>query len=162
MKNRTLPVLTATVLLSGPFTTLADDAAGADPVARGRYLVTITGCNDCHTAGYAGSMGQVPESQWLLGDALGWQGTWGTTYAPNLRLSLSRMSADEWVAFARNLQSRPPMPSFNLNKMSEDDLRAVYAFVRTLQPLGEPSPTYLPPGQVAATAVVRFPVLPAD
>ena len=47
-----------------------------DPqVERGRYLVRITGCNDCHTAGYAPSGGKVPEAQWLTGDALGWRGS---------------------------------------------------------------------------------------
>ena len=162
MKNRILTTLAVAGLLSGPLAAFADDAANTDLVARGRYLVLITSCNECHTASYADSMGQVPEAQWLMGDALGWQGPWGTTFAPNLRLSLSRMTADAWVAFARNLQSRPPMPSLSLNQMSEEDLRSVYAFIRTLQPLGEPAPVYLPPGQVAATPVVVFPAPPAD
>lgn len=154
MRNPVFNALAAAALLATTFTLFADDT---DLVERGRYLVTVAGCNDCHTAGYPQSMGQIPESEWLMGDALGWQGPWGTTYAPNLRLSLSRFTPDEWVAFARNLQSRPPMPSFNLNRMSEDDLRAVHAFVRSLQPLGEPAPDYVPPGQVAATPVVTFP-----
>lgn len=156
MKN---PTFTALALLAATFPLFAADA---DLVDRGRYVVLISGCNDCHTAGYAPSMGQVPESQWLMGDALGWQGPWGTTYAPNLRLSLSRFTPDEWVAFASNLQSRPPMPSFNLNQMSEEDLRAVYAFVRSLEPMGEPAPDYVPPGQVAATPVVVFPDSPGE
>src|SRR5215212_12212744 len=54
-------------------------------VERGRYLVKVAGCNDCHTAGYAMAGGKVPESQWLMGDHLGWRGPWGTTYAVNLR-----------------------------------------------------------------------------
>jgi mono/diheme cytochrome c family protein len=162
MNIRIFAALAAVTALAGPTAALADDVAHTDRVDRGRYVVLIAGCNDCHTAAYAESMGQVPESQWLMGDALGWQGPWGTTYAPNLRLSLAQMTEAEWVAFARNLQSRPPMPSFNLNQMSEDDLRSVYAFIRTLQPLGEPAPGYLPPDQVAATAVVQFPAPPAD
>jgi mono/diheme cytochrome c family protein len=48
-----------------------------DKVQRGRYLVTITGCNDCHTPGYAQTNGKVPEKQWLTGDMLGWRGTCG-------------------------------------------------------------------------------------
>lgn len=131
-------------------------------VERGRYLVRITGCNDCHTAGYAAAEGALPESEWLLGDTVGWQGPWGTTYAPNLRLSLSRMTADEWVAFARNLRSRPPMPSFSLHQMTEDDLRDIYAFIRSLQPLGEPGLAYVPPGQTAPTPVVVFPSMPQE
>lgn len=47
-----------------------------DAVERGRYLVKIAGCNDCHTAGYAISAGKVDEKQWLTGDALGWRGPW--------------------------------------------------------------------------------------
>jgi mono/diheme cytochrome c family protein len=66
---------------------LAQDKTKADPqVERGRYLIKIGGCNDCHTAGYAPAGGKVPESQWLTGDALCWRGPWGTTYATNLRL----------------------------------------------------------------------------
>lgn len=41
--------------------------ADAASVARGRYLVAISGCNDCHTAGYSETGGKVPQSDWLLG-----------------------------------------------------------------------------------------------
>src|SRR5262245_16886733 len=54
-------------------------------IRRGRYVVKVAGCNDCHTPGYAQSGGKIPESQWLIGDRLGWQGPWGTTYPVNLR-----------------------------------------------------------------------------
>ena len=73
-------------------------AMAADPptrktdAARGKYIVEIGGCNDCHTPGFAMSGGTVPESEWLTGDALGWQGPWGTTYAPNLRLYMKDMT----------------------------------------------------------------------
>ena len=143
--------------LLGPSWVQGDESVSSASVDRGRYLVQIAGCNDCHTAGYAQLNGQVPESEWLQGDALGWQGPWGTTYPPNLRLRLAQLTEDEWVAFAQHLQSRPPMPSFSLNIMTGDDLRAIYAFVRQLQPLGDPAPAYLPPGQQAATPVVVFP-----
>jgi uncharacterized membrane protein len=49
---RTVAALCCSVLLALP--ALAQDKKKADPqVERGRYLVKITGCNDCHTAGYA-------------------------------------------------------------------------------------------------------------
>jgi mono/diheme cytochrome c family protein len=44
---------------------------------RGRYLVQIGGCNDCHTPAYPEKGGKVPEAQWLIGDALGWHGSDG-------------------------------------------------------------------------------------
>jgi hypothetical protein len=61
-------------------------------IERGRYLVKITGCNDCHTAGYAQNAGKVPEKEWLTGDRLGWRGPWGTTYASNLRAYMNDIS----------------------------------------------------------------------
>ena len=127
-------------------------------VERGRYLVKVTGCNDCHTAGYAMAGGKVPEAQWLTGDKLGWQGPWGTTYAANLRLYIASLSEGGWVQTARNLKTRPPMPWFNLHDMSDQDLKAIYQYVLWLGPAGELAPTYVPPGREAKTPVVRFPV----
>ena len=127
---------------------------------RGRYVVQIGGCNDCHTAGYAPSGGKVPEAQWLLGDTLGWYGPWGTTYAPNLRLYFQGMTEAEWVKKARSMTTRPPMPWFNVQAMSNQDLRAMYRYVRSLSPLGKPAPAYLPPDKSPAGPVVRFPAPP--
>lgn len=138
----------------------ATEVAPDSRIERGRYLVIIAGCNDCHTSGYAMQDGNVPESDWLKGDQLGWKGPWGTTYPPNLRLTVSNMSEDQWVVFARNLRARPPMPSANLNKMNEEDLRAVYTYIRQLQPVGEPTPAYLPPDRQPAGAFVSFPAPP--
>ena len=129
-------------------------------IDRGRYIATIGGCNDCHTAGYAPSGGKVPESEWLKGDALGWNGPWGTTYAPNLRIYFQGISEAEWLKKARTLTTRPPMPWFNVQKMTDRDLRGLYRYVRSLQPVGEPAPAYQPPEQAPAGAAVRFPAPP--
>lgn len=136
------------------------DAPRAGDVERarhGRYLVMIGGCNDCHTAGFAQTGGKVPESQWLLGDSLGWSGPWGTTYAPNLRLRLAGMDLATFKAYARGLVTRPPMPYWAVNAMSEQDLEAVHAFITLLGPAGEHAPAALPPGVAAPGPVVQFP-----
>lgn len=127
---------------------------------RGRYLVKLGGCNDCHTPGYAQSGGKVDESQWLVGDKLGWRGPWGTTYASNLRLYLSTMTEDQWVQAARTLQARPPMPWFTLRGVHERDLRAMYRFIKHLGLAGEPAPSYLPPDQQPPQPYVQFPAPP--
>jgi len=134
-------------------------AANVDPkrIERGRHLVIITGCNDCHTAGYVQAEGKMKEDQWLLGDRLGFRGPWGTTYPTNLRLSLSKMSERQWIEHAKTLRARPPMPWFNLNAMSEADLGAMYQFVRSLQPQGGPAPEALPPGQEPPQPYVQYP-----
>ena len=129
-------------------------------VQRGRYLVKVTGCNDCHTAGYAPSGGKVPEAQWLTGDKLGWRGPWGTTYAINLRLYMKDKSENNWVQVAKNMKSRPPMPWFALQDMTEQDLRAIYQYVTALGPAGEPAPAYVPPNKEPKGPYVQFPAPP--
>ncbi|MET0680313.1 MAG: hypothetical protein ABWZ41_04865, partial [Burkholderiales bacterium] len=86
--------------------------ASAADVKRGRYLVQISGCNDCHTPGYPESNGKVDEKLWLTGSPLGWRGPWGTTYAANLRLAAQKLTEAQWMQRARN-ELRPPMPWFN-------------------------------------------------
>lgn len=129
-----------------------------DPaVARGRYVIAIAGCNDCHTPNYAPLGGKVPEREWLTGDALGWRGPWGTTYATNLRLYMRDITEEQWVKKAQTLNARPPMPWFNLHHMSKADLRAIYRYVQHLGPAGKPAPAYVPPQQKPAGPYVQFP-----
>jgi mono/diheme cytochrome c family protein len=136
------------------------DGAQQSMIDRGRYLMKIAGCNDCHTPGYAPTGGNVPEAQWLTGDALGWSGPWGTTYPANLRLVVAGMSEEEWLQRARTAQYRPPMPWFALRDMSDGDLRAAYRYIRSLGPAGNPVPAYVPPGDKVAGPVVTFPMPP--
>ncbi len=126
-------------------------------VLDGRYIVIMSGCNDCHTHNYMQSSGKVPQEDWLTGDTLGWRGPWGTTYAPNLRVLILGMSEDEWVKYAHALQARPPMPWFDLQLLMDRDLRAIYRFVKALGPKGEPAPAYVPPDQEPKPPFVLFP-----
>lgn len=135
-------------------------AAPAD-IERGRYLITIGGCNDCHTPGYLAKAGDVPEDLWLIGDSTGFSGPWGTTYPTNLRSKLAGMSEDKWVEYARTLETRPPMPWFNLRAFAEDDLRAVYRYIRSLPANDSPVPDYVPPDQQPTTPhIVMVPQAP--
>lgn len=126
-------------------------------VGRGRYLVQTSGCNDCHTAGYAQSGGKVPESEWLKGDVVGWRGPWGTTYASNLRMVIGSMSREQWLKHARTMEPRPPMPWFNVRAMTDQDLGAIHAYVKSLTPVGDAAPAYVPPTQTPSGPVVQFP-----
>lgn len=134
----------------------------ADMVERGRYLVTIAGCNDCHTAGYLASDGKTPEELWLAGDTFGWRGPWGTTYGPNLRIVVQALTEDQWVTLAKTLTARPTMPWFALNKIKDEDLRAMYQFIRQLRPVGKPAPEYVPPDEEPDPPYATFPPAPAQ
>ena len=151
-------VALAVASLAAMAASAADQPAGkmSDDAKRGRYLVQITGCNDCHTAGYAESGGKVEESEWLTGDRLGWRGPWGTTYPANLRLTVKDMSADQFVILARS-PLRPPMPWFNLRDMKDSDVKAIYAYLKHLGPAGTSAPAYVPPDKAPAGPFVKFP-----
>lgn len=129
-------------------------------IERGKYLVKIAGCNDCHTPGYLMSAGKVPEELWLTGDTFGWRGDWGTTYATNLRSRMQELTEAEWLAYAKSLKARPPMPWFTLNEMKGDDLKAIYQFVRHLGPGGKASTPFVPPGQEPNPPFALFPPAP--
>lgn len=139
-------------------------AADEEPlrVERGRYLVSVSGCNDCHTPGYPQSGGTLPESEWLVGSAVGFEGPWGTTYPTNLRHLVAMQSESQWLDRART-PTRPPMPWFSLRDMTEGDLKAIYAYVRSLGDAGTPAPDYVPPGQTALTPYFEFvPKVPGE
>lgn len=173
MKSRYAGTAAALALAAASLTTAAwmssAEAAKDVPVAkgekvsieRGRYVAKIAGCNDCHTPNYGLSGGTVPEKDWLVGDHLGWKGPWGTTYPANLRITLGKLTEDQWVQLARTAQYRPPMPWFALRDMNEDDLRSFHRFVRSLGAPGEPAPAYVPPGEAAKGPVITFPEPPA-
>lgn len=148
-------VLAGAALAMGVSASAAADGKATDDVARGRYLVTIGGCNDCHTPGYMEKGPAIPEGEWLTGTAVGFQGPWGTTYASNLRLVIARQSEAEWIAHARK-ERLPPMPWFNLREMTDDDLRAVYAYVKSLGAPGDAAPAYVAPGGKVNTPYFVF------
>jgi len=137
-------------------------ASHEQAVEKGRYLSKIAGCNDCHTPGYLLSGGNIPEKLWLTGDRFGWRGPWGTTYAVNLRMFMSALSEDQWVSVAKTLKARPPMPWYSVNEMKDEDLRALYRFIRSLKPAGEPAHAFVPPGKEPDTPYALFPSPPEE
>ena len=128
----------------------------AQLIEQGEYLAKISGCNDCHTPGYAEAGGNVPKSTWLVGSRLGWNGPWGTTYPANLRLKVADMDDAAWLDYSSKLHTRPPMPDFAVRDMKESDRLALFRFIKSLGPGGEPAPEYLPPGQAPAIPYVEF------
>lgn len=127
-------------------------------IERGRYVVEIGGCNDCHTAGYADAGGKAPEAERLKGDTLGYRGPWGTTYPTNLRLSIGKMTEDQWLKYAKSLMTRPPMPWFNVRAMNDGDLRALYAYIKSLGASGKESPAFLPPDKQPKAPYIQWPM----
>lgn len=143
----------ALLLLSACASPPQDRAA----IERGRYLVQISGCNDCHTEEFMDKGGDVPEEDWLTGSRRGWRNEQGTTYAANLRLLISRIDENRWVALAQTMRTKAPMAWYRLREIRESDLRAIYRYVRWLGPAGDPAPAALPPGVDPPEPFIYFP-----
>ena len=164
MKLRTRFAITLLALLPGVGVQASEPiVAGSvqpDPaeLERGRYLVRVAGCNDCHTAGYAESGGDIAEERWLLGNNTGYEGAWGTSFPSNLRLTLLRFNDEQWLQYVDLLTAKPPMPWFDLRSMNDADLLAVLRYVQWLGPKGEPAPPTLAPDEPYIGPTVRYTV----
>ncbi|MCH8962689.1 MAG: hypothetical protein IH820_15575 [Bacteroidetes bacterium] len=89
-------------------------------------------------------------------------GPWGVTYAANLTpdstTGLSRWTEDMFVTAMKTGKQGgievgrpilPPMPWPGYSKMSEEDLRAIYAYLLTVPSIRNEVPSYQPPSEDA-------------
>jgi mono/diheme cytochrome c family protein len=164
-------------------TVQADTTAGSK-VERGRYLVTVGGCNDCHTPWIMTERGPEPDMTRMLSGhpesvpmprpprlsdgRWGWvaaetntafAGPWGVSFTFNLTPD-ENTGIGIWTEemFVRTIRTgrhwgvsrpiQPPMPWFNYAQLTDDDLKAIYAFLRTIPPVHNRVPEYLEPHEV--------------
>jgi mono/diheme cytochrome c family protein len=157
-------------------------AAQDDPqVARGAYLVTAGGCNDCHTplvmgpggpepdmsrmlSGHPASMAlppppPLPEGPWNwvgTGTLTAFAGPWGVSYARNLTpdkatglggwteaMFVQTIRTGRHMGTGRPLL--PPMPWPWAAKYSDDDLKAIFAYLRSIPAVKNRVPDPVPP-----------------
>lgn len=161
MRNRVLAGGVLALLAVAPLAAVAGSPGtgdtAAEQIARGRYLVLVGGCNTCHTPGFTAARGKIPEKLWLVGDTVGWRGSWGTTYAANLRAFMNEEVTEEaWVKIAGATEYRQPMPWTEIRAMTEADRRAVYRFVTSLGAAGGEEPEFVPPGKEPKTSFVNL------
>jgi mono/diheme cytochrome c family protein len=147
-----------TILLLSLAASASGQASG--DIERGRYLVVIGHCNNCHTANYTERQGDVPETEWLMGNRVGWRSAAGTTYPTNLRIYFANVTEEAWLQVARSMRSRPPMPWWSVRDTSDQDLRAIHRYIRSLSPLGQPAPAFLPPERMPPPPYVQLPMPP--
>jgi mono/diheme cytochrome c family protein len=145
-------------------------AAKMDPVARGRYLVTLMSCNDCHTPGYF--YGAPDTMRRLSGSDLGWVGPWGVVHARNLtpdpETGLGKWTSEQIVHALRTgntpdgAQLAPIMPWMNYSDiLDEGDAMAIAAYLKSLPPVTHKNQDRIPPGGKLMGATISFPPPPA-
>jgi len=141
-----------------------------DPVVRGRYLVTIMSCNDCHTPGYF--YGAPDTMRRLSGSDIGWVGPWGVVHARNLtpdpETGIGTWTKEQIVEALRTghtpdgAQLAPIMPWMNYSSiLDQDDAMAIAAYLKSLPPIKHKNLDRIPPGEKETGALVRFPPPPA-
>jgi hypothetical protein len=158
-------------------------------VARGQYVVSTSGCNDCHSPKIFGPQGihfdstrllsghpasdplppvdmkALQPGYWMLfgPDLTSAVGPWGISYSANLTPdSATGIGAWDEASFIRALRTGkhmgqetgrpilPPMPWAEVAKMTDEDLKAIFAFLHTLKPVSNRVPNPVAPNEVAA------------
>ncbi len=156
-------------------------------VARGRYLVTVASCNDCHTPKIFTPTGPIEDTSrmmsghpadspmpkvdtnalhpgyWAMAspDLTAWVGPWGISYTANLTAD-STTGIGAWTdeMFIGTLRTGhhmglpggrallPPMPWPYIGQMTDDDLKSVFAYLRSLPAIKNAVPPPVAPPDV--------------
>jgi mono/diheme cytochrome c family protein len=168
-----------TMLLSGCTSSNSETSENKIPelsqeelVAKGKYIVTVSGCNDCHSPKIMTPQGPEPDPSRLLSghiqtEALpklekdagkdGWvrfnmnltaaAGPWGVSFAANLTPHDTGIGNWTFTQFRTAIQkgkykglenSRmllPPMPWQAYQNIKEEDLKAIFAYLKSLPPV---------------------------
>ena len=160
MRNQCLPTLAVLALLG------ASTALAADPqVERGKYLVAIGGCNDCHTSG--SFLGKPDYSRTLGGSDVGFGlpglGTFvGPNLTPDKETELGNWTTAQIItAFTTGVRPdgrrlAPIMPWRGLARLSYDDAQAIAAYLQSLPPVKNAVPGPFGPKEVPTTLVMTI------
>jgi len=171
-----------------PYENTTPNFGGYETQAKwGEHLVTICGCNDCHTPKKMGPMGPELDSTLLLSGhpssmpapdvdrklmeskgnivtntLTAWAGPWGISYTGNLTsdetgigtwqesnfIYAIREGKLKGLANARPLL--PPMPWQMYRNMTDDELKAIFAYLKSTKPVKNVVPAPTPPALATA------------
>ena len=153
-----LAFVTASVIALPAFAAMADDSQ----ITRGKYLVTLGGCNDCHTPGYF--FGNPDMSRFLGGSDVGFeipgQGVFvGPNITPDKKTGIGSWTPEQIVKAGERPDGRtlaPIMPWHAFATLTADDARAIAAFLQSLNPVSNQIPGPFKPGEKVSTFMFRI------
>ena len=111
----------------------------SNPLERGKYLVTVAACSDCHTPQ---SKGQPIAGLDFAGGFL-LEGPWGKVASPNITPDPSGISYYDEALFIQTFRTgyvkarklNQIMGWWHYRNLTDDDLKAMFAYLRTLKPI---------------------------
>ena len=111
----------------------------SNPVSRGKYLVALASCSSCHTPVKQG----VPNTELSFAGGMSFKGPWGAVNSANITPDASGISYYDEALFITTLrtghvgarQLKSIMPWGYFRNMTDDDLKAIFAYLRTLPPI---------------------------
>jgi mono/diheme cytochrome c family protein len=139
-KSGLVAIAAVAALCVQPPVARAEDA----PVARGRYLVRICGCNDCHMPGYF--LGKPDASRFLSGSDVGFplpdgRVVVGRNLTPDKETGIGSWTIEQ-IATAIRTGVRPDgrvlapiMPYASYAYLTPSDVTAIALFLKTLPPV---------------------------
>ena len=112
----------------------------SDPVKRGKFLVNLTGCADCHTP-VDNHHVPIPGLDFSGGQVL--QAPWGTVASANLTPDPSGIPYYDEAMFIKAMRTgavgtrelNKTMPWSVLGNMTDQDLAGILAYLKTLKPI---------------------------
>jgi mono/diheme cytochrome c family protein len=153
----------------------------ADQIAKGENLVTVMGCNDCHSPKVMTAFGPVPDTLRLFSghpanetlapfdkeilksyvlfnmNSTAVTGPWGTSFAANLTPDqtgignwteeqfIRAMKMGKWKGLENSRNLLPPMPWQGYSQMTDEDLKAIFAYLKNIKPVNNLVPMAIPP-----------------
>jgi uncharacterized protein YjiS (DUF1127 family)/mono/diheme cytochrome c family protein len=156
-----LLAVTASALFAVSGSGFAQDAQ----IKRGRYLVTLGGCNDCHTPGYF--FGKPDMARFLGGSEVGFEiPGLGTFHGPNLTpdhdTGLGAWSTDD-IATAITTGRRPDgrilapvMPWHAFASLTGPDIYAIAVFLKSLPAVSHKVPGPFGPSETPTSFVMKI------
>jgi len=132
-----------------PITAPVNAPDRSDSLKWGQYLVTIANCTECHSPQ---TRGEVPPGMEFSG-GFTLTGPWGSVASANITPDPTGISYYDEALFiqvmrtgfvkARKLSSIMPFGEFQ--GLTDDDLKAMFAYLRTLKPVKHRIDNSLPP-----------------
>jgi mono/diheme cytochrome c family protein len=148
-------------LMASPGSAKAQDAQ----VKRGQYLVTLGGCNDCHTPGYF--FGKPDKARFLGGSEVGFEiPGLGVFHGPNLtpdrETGLGNWTIDQ-IGVAITKGERPDgrvlapiMPWHAFASLTAQDVRAIAVYLKSLPPVKNKVPGPFGPSEQPTSFVMKI------